>query len=953
MINYLIIIATILIFIFFILNRKNIIMKMAFRNIFRKKTEAFLMVLGSMIGMAFIIGALGINDSFNNYVYENIEKYFGEVDEVLFSGTGIKEKSIKPFLEELKEKKLIDGVIPIYQTTYPISKKGNLKSLKLSEIKQVGFVGMDYSKLKNFGSTKINIPDEFLDLKDNEAIITKDLSKTLNIKVGDSIEVIQGKDTLSFLFPKTYKVKKIVDLKGILNYRGRHAEGVNGSVFLTLNSARQGKKFPTGTYTDFLISNTGGIIEGNSHTKEIKKIYNKYKNLPSITYSKDNQIQKLSGGEIAAIFIFFSGFAIISGGILIINMYSMMVDERKRELGILRAIGVQKTGIRNIIFYESILYTLFSVPIGIFTGIFLSKFTFSNIAEVSSSIASSNIVQSIPTFNSYHITLNSIYIGVLLGIIIPISITYFYTLIISKLNVVEAIKNIKNIREKNSLFNYILFFILSIAFLFININYVRYTSISFLILLFPYILKKKNNLLKSITPLITLLLPFLFKSDEILMLSSKSILILISIILLTINNFIIFEKIFLSIKIKKMIPILKIALTYPMREKKKTGLIVSLYGIVIFVIVVVTILPYLQTQKLALEKDSLFAGFDGVVVEMPGGFIPIKLNSKELNSLDSIKTAGEFYMLTAGKNNIEIPLIFGSNEFFSFNKLKIKDKIPELSNKTDREIWNFIYNNTGFAIVPQNYIDGMNDIKLELGKTYSFNLNKITFIPGSKPESQSTGKGAVSFKIAAIISNVSDTLAIGPLLSVKNLNIQNFKNDGIHGYYFALSNNKNAKKDLTKYLKQKNQFFIFVDDIIDIGLKVTSGIVKIINSFLYFGLIVGILSISITTIKSVEERKRIIGMMKAIGYTNNMIFGVFFIESTFVILTGIIIGIVSGIITSYQIYKVFFSNLSFKLPMKSLLLMGLIFYIISIIFTFFPARKASKISPAESMKVMD
>lgn len=892
------------------------VLKISFRNIFRIKRESFLMILGSMVGTAFIIGSLGMNDSFKNYIYKSVDIFFGEIDEVINSKVGIDYNNIDPFIKELKEKDLIDGVIPIYFKLYPVTKKGNIQGLKISELAQASIVGMDYELIKSFGEEKINIPLEFFKLKDNEAIITKRLAERLKISEGDYIEIITGASPINILFPKRFKVIKIINSKGVLNYRGLDANNGIGTVFITLKAGQKISKIANNKYYQILISNKGNFITGNKLTNTIKDLYTKYNIEGEFVPVKNNQIKAVDRGGVSYIFLALSLFAIVSGGVLIINMYSMLVAERKKELGVLRAIGFKKKDIRNIIFYESIFYTIFSIPFGIFTGLLISRFTFSKVTALFKSLSSfENIIGEIPLIDSYYISPNSIIIGIAVGILLPLTITFWYSYSIGKLNIVNAIKDLEEEKKKNKF-------------------------------------EKYKYAIENAFAVIVFIIAILLKIDSLIILGIKSFLILIFAIMITTFNLKYIEIFLLNIiKLKgKFVPILKIAFSYPMRNRKRTGAIITLYGMVIFIIVILTILPYIQQEQLKSSRDTLFAGFDGVVVEMPTNLFPVKIDEEEFRNVNGINSVGEFYFLKAkNKEKEDYALVFGSKEFFTQNKLKIKESVKEFKNLSDKEIWLKVYNNPEYAIIPERLTDPKYGYNFKLGETYTAYIPKQSF----GPNQNETITGTITFKIVAITSKISESLAMGPVMSINNKNIEKYKKDAIHGFFFSMG--PKYKTDVEKYLKSKNQFYIFVDDLLDLGLKASQGMVSIFNSFLYFGLMVGIIGIAITMMKSVNERRRVVGMLKAIGFTKNMVFLSFFIEATIIIILGIIIGVSSGTFTSYLIFTKLFadSGAVFKIPYGSLSLMSLTFYLISVIFIYLPSKAASKLSPNEAMRSLD
>ncbi len=99
---------------------------------------------------------------------------------------------------------------------------------------------------------------------------------------------------------------------------------------------------------------------------------------------------------------------------------------------------------------------------------------------------------------------------------------------------------------------------------------------------------------------------------------------------------------------------------------------------------------------------------------------------------------------------------------------------------------------------------------------------------------------------------------------------------------------------------------------------------------------------------SVTERTREIGVRKALGAKNSTISTQFFIETIVIGQIGSILGIILGIITGL-IFSSFFSS-EFSLPWIPMLWATIITFIVAIIAGFYPAMKASKLDPIESLR---
>ena len=123
-------------------------------------------------------------------------------------------------------------------------------------------------------------------------------------------------------------------------------------------------------------------------------------------------------------------------------------------------------------------------------------------------------------------------------------------------------------------------------------------------------------------------------------------------------------------------------------------------------------------------------------------------------------------------------------------------------------------------------------------------------------------------------------------------------------------------------------------------------------------MIIGIMGISITMYRAFYDRKKTIGMLKALGFTKRQIFLSFLTETTIIVVIGLFIGITSGIISGEQINTVF-SQLGapggekLYVPWGDLIMVSVTFYIASIISVLIPSYNASKINPAEALKTLE
>lgn len=113
-------------------------------------------------------------------------------------------------------------------------------------------------------------------------------------------------------------------------------------------------------------------------------------------------------------------------------------------------------------------------------------------------------------------------------------------------------------------------------------------------------------------------------------------------------------------------------------------------------------------------------------------------------------------------------------------------------------------------------------------------------------------------------------------------------------------------------------------------------------------LIVGGVGVMNVMLVSVSERKREIGIRRALGAKRMDIQTQFLIESLILCFVGGIIGIVLGIGSSYFIAR--FSDWQFMISSLAIILGVGVSALIGLFFGFYPARQAAKLSPIEALR---
>ncbi|MBE7014794.1 MAG: FtsX-like permease family protein [Ruminococcaceae bacterium] len=251
----------------------------------------------------------------------------------------------------------------------------------------------------------------------------------------------------------------------------------------------------------------------------------------------------------------------------------------------------------------------------------------------------------------------------------------------------------------------------------------------------------------------------------------------------------------------------------------------------------------------------------------------------------------------------------------------------------------------------KNLILSKNNSKKIFGKENSVG-EKITILT---PFSQN------EFTVVGIVdnSNIYDMVSenIPPFLYVpSSAFLEMFKSEFV-GEISVLSKNEEdvsvVSENVITYMEKENDGKnIFYFENMNSYKKSISNVVGIVALIITLigavSLVVGGISVMNTMLISVNERKREIGLKKALGSTNGSIMFEFLIETLIIVLISCIMGIGLGLGISYLLMKSY--GIKLIIDFKNLILAVVFSLFIGVVFGVYPALKASRLNPVESLK---
>jgi len=934
--------------------KDKIIFRLGARNIFKRKGYAAIIILGLMVGTGVISSSLVIGDTMSNMIESEILKSFYKTDEIIqgIKPTGEADYFNETIFTDLNkdiDKEYIDGLTP------QITDRAAVLNIdtNLSE-PSVSFVGIDFGHSQNFGSFIDQKGEEVNSLDSNEIMIGENVAENLDAEVDQKVTV----------FTKTLKTFTIAHILK----EGERAGAADG-IYVSIEVAQDALK-QEGKINQILISNSGDVYEGMDYTDEVKSAFEEVEISNDLefkivqTKSEVLESGKESMQQLSNLFIVFGTFSIIAGVILIINIFVMLAEERKSEMGMARAVGMQRKHLKRMYLGEGVIYALIASFVGVFFGIGIGYAIIFLLEEILKSFGAVNILK------YFTFTLNSVIIGYVSGFLITIFTIYFTSHRISKLNIVRAIRNIPEPTiprsDKKVLRNGILIFAFGLLLLFLGVGNEQaaffMSGVSLMIFGAGLILRRwvGDKIALNLVGLILFIL-WILPSDYLptytsgieMFIVSGIFLVFASLLLVMVNsNFIIKGLTFLIGRGKSGQAVTKTAVSYALKSKFRTGMTIAIFALVIFTITTMSMIIGMMGTNIEKQVQEASGGYE--VFAFCNPVVPIKNLTKDLEDKALLSKIEKYTSLTSGEVNISATIDSGETIYYSM--LGVDDSFIEenefyFSNfsseySTEKEVWYAIRNDPELVIIdgsfgPQNAI-----VTTGPPSQTSLDLNV-----GSIIKIKDKNDELVEKKVIGIL----DTTLITGIFSYNIYVEEEFGINTSTVFLFSIKTNldvdETAKQIESAFLENGMQTMV-VKTVVMMMINTMNQFFYLFDAFMALGLIIGIAGLGIITIRSVHERRQEIGMMRAIGFKKRMVLSSFVIETSTIAIIGILIGTILGIFTGYIIWRDSFSELGFDFMInwQPIILISFIAFVFTLLCILPASRKASRIPPAEALR---
>ena len=416
-------------------------------------------------------------------------------------------------------------------------------------------------------------------------------------------------------------------------------------------------------------------------------------------------------------------------------------------------------------------------------------------------------------------------------------------------------------------------------------------------------------------------------------------------------------------------PVLVTAVAYPMAAKFRTGLTLAMFALVIFTLIVMSILT--EAFSAAVGDAERVAG-DWDIQASVNSNTPledIRLAIDEKPGLDNqdITAIGGYTAFP-----VEIRQVGAEEQRWRFYGIRAADdqylqqtgstlKLIADGYDSPEDVWAAVQRDSKLVvadslIVPSREQFGNDEIPFELeGVFYEDTEMKTIDIEVRDPR---TGT-VIPLTIIAVTDRLSDAfgeLGRGIIASRKELDDAIPFKIPTTTYRFKAADGVDVatlSKGLESAFRENGMESDVLADLVNDIAAANRAFNYLFTSFMGLGLLVGIASLGVVSLRAVVERRQQIGVLRAIGYRRGMVQLSFLTESSFVVIMGVAIGVGLGTIISYNIVKDIqeeVETVRFAIPWIQIGIIVAIAYVFSLATTYMPARQASRIYPAEALR---
>jgi putative ABC transport system permease protein len=963
--------------------RNTVLFKLGVRNMTRRRARTAIIVSGLMLGTMIIGSALAFGDIMSNTVRSSVITAHGSTDEevsartadapdiaTLGQSTGARyltAAEAEQVMSAARDLDSVDGAAPAISESVAVQNR----TARASE-PQVTLFATDPGSMDGFGTIRTESGTEVSlgDLTGGETFLNSDAAEDLSADAGDELLVLSAGKQSS------------VTVKSVVEYEGSGTDG--GALLMKLSSAQ--RVLGVGSAVQHVrISNVGDEVSGAEMTGDVVAGLEPTTEPLGLSVEpvKSDGLQQADdeGASFLSLFSTFGTFTISAGILLIFLVFVMLAAERRGEMGTARAIGTQRRHLVQMFVFEGAAYDILAAVVGAVLGLGLAV---GMVWVLAGALADSGM----ETIR-YSLTWTSLIVAFALGVLLTLAVVVVAAWRVSRLNIVAAVRNLpqppKRHRRRSrgllvagflaggGLLLVSAYSTDSAAALFLGGTLVILAVVPLVLLLggserLAYTLGGLGVLVWNLLPFSVYeqLVPGLRMGFSVWVLTG--LLLVAGATLLVVYNMrsVLGFLMWVFGRSRHAAPVVGTAVAQPMRNRFRTGATIGLFTLVVFTLVTGASISTSFVSAIN-DEETFGGGYDVTAQTSP--LSPVTDMDKaiaEAEGLDEdqfVSSAGQSYVPVEARQD-------GQEDYAGYVVRGLDAKF--LRNTTydfatraegydsDREVWEAMAADPTLAVVdayavPRRANWGTPEVS-------DFKLTGLYLEdPDFEPvpiQIQDTQTGTtMDLKVVGVLADTVPFAMVGISTSQQALTPLG-PAAAPTVWYYQVGEGVDpvaAAQDLEAAFLDDGMQATAQSEVLEEAVSSSLTFQYLILGFLGLGLVIGVAALGVITARSVVERRRQIGVMRAIGFQPRMVQMSFLFESLFVTLIGVVLGAVLGLVVAFNVVadsadQPGYENLVLTPPWAALTVILVVVVLSSVLTTWLPSLRASRTYPATALR---
>ncbi|GGI03474.1 ABC transporter permease [Egicoccus halophilus] len=923
--------------------------RLAARNLARRRAEATLVVAGSLLGTAMLTSSFVVGDVVDGAIADVARTQLGPVDVTLTPADG--DLDAVTTAVRAADVDGIDGLLAVTRATATLEVPAT-DDVEARALPRADLVALELADARSFGGDAAITGLDLVagELGRNEVVLHERTADRLAVAAGARLRLHAYGGT------RELTVSQVVPEVGLAGYGNAL---VAPALLTELAAGADDDAAPPRPH--LLVSLDGGVFDTRDRSPgAVAALRAATTDLGGVevdgvkaTLLDDAERQ---GASLAELFTTIGSFSVLAGILLLVNLFVMLAEERKTELGMLRALGFSRRRLSQAFTFEGALYAitaaLTGTVVGVGVGWLVARLAGSIFGLADQGIAFRLVLEP-----------SSLALGGLLGLTISLVTIWVTSVRIGRLNVIRAIRDLPEPRRDGVGVRRVVAGAVGVVAggavsllglvgeqpipLLVGVPVAAFAAGP---LLRRLLSERSARMLSAGTALAWAVAVFPLFGD-VLRQAELPVFVVQGVVLTTaaVSLVATLDTVW-SRLLSRLVPgdaglAVRLGLAYPLARRVRTSLLLGMFSLVIFTMTFIA---------------SLTAAFDAqrseIAVAAGGGF-DVLLDSNVANPLaGSTLLARQEVTAAAGlRRGYAEFLTAGADEARGWTVTGVDADLaafggPELTERDaayadDAAAWLAVAADPTLAIVPDGFLGDGGPQPTAVGVGDRFEVLDPHGGPSRTLTAVAVGPVDFPWNGAFVSSTLTaDLLGAQDVVSRHYLAVDGVTPDVLADRLSAahLANGVEAQSFTA---------------LVDAGMRQENAFLQLLQGFLGLGLLVGIAGLGVVMIRAVRERRQQIGMLRAMGFGTALVRRAFLTEAGLIAAQGTAIGGALGLVTVRQVLtssEAFGGGtVPFTMPWAGLLVIGTLPLLAALLATAWPAIRAARIAPAVALRASD